>query len=178
MNVSIISFSSRKHGNCHQISEYALSLYPNAKVYYFSDFRISGCGHCLCQCFEKGDKCPYALDKTREMLDAVTNSDLAIYVVPNYCDYPCSNYFAFNERSICYFRNNESLLSKYLYVPKKFIVVSNSNKDNFKHVFSYQTVDTPDILFLASYEYGKDSIAGNLPTSDVAMDDEKKFLLK
>ena len=176
MSVCIISFSSRKDANCHQISDYVQSIYPNAKRYDFSDFRISGCGFCSCQCFQDGDKCPYVQDKEREILDAITHSELAIYVVPNYCDFPCSNYFAFNERSICYFRNNENLLSKYLYVPKKFIVVSNSNQDNFKKVFSYQTVGTPDILFLASYEYGKDCITGSLPSSDVAMDEVWHFI--
>lgn len=177
MSVCIISFSSRKDGNCAKISDYVSSIYPNAKRYSFSDFRINGCGNCKCQCFENGDKCPFAGDKEREILDAITNSGLSIFVVPNYCDYPCSNYFAFNERSICYFRNNEDLLNKYLYAKKKFIVVSNSEKDNFIHAFSYQTVDAPDILFLASYQYGKDSIAGDLPSSDVAMADVKKFLL-
>ena len=178
MNVCIISFSSRKNGNCAKISEYIKSLYPKAKRYSFSDFSIHGCGNCMCQCFKNGDKCPFVRDKEREVLDAITNSDLSIFVVPNYCDYPCSNYFAFNERSICYFRKNESLLNKYLYAKKKFIVVSNSNRDNFTHVFSYQTVDAPEILFLASYEYGKDSVAGDLPTSDVAMENVRNFLLK
>ena len=177
MSVCIISFSSRKNGNCDKISEYVSKLYPNAKRFNFSKFKLNACGDCKYQCFVRGDKCPHARDKEREILDAVTNSDLAIFIVPNYCDYPCSNYFVFNERSICYFSKNDDLLNKYLQVPKKFIVVSNAEQDHFKQVLRYQTAGEPDILFLAAYEYGKTSTDGDLVTSTEATDELRDFLL-
>lgn len=178
MSVCIVSFSSRKSGNCAQISDLICSIYPDAKRFDFSDFTITGCGNCSYQCFEGADKCPHAHDKEREILDAITNSQLTFFVVPNYCDYPCSNYFVFNERSLCYFQGNESLLKKYLCAPKKFIVVSNSNKDNFGLAFCYQSIDVPEILYLSSNEYGKKSIDADLLSSDTVVEKLKQFILK
>lgn len=178
MSVCIISFSSRKNGNCSKISEFVSSMYSDAIRYDFCDFKINACGDCDYQCFESADKCPHAHDKEREILDTITNSEMTYFIVPNYCDYPCSNYFVFNERSLCYFQNNESLLKKYLCAPKKFIVVSNSNKDNFGLAFCYQSIDVPEILFLSSNEYGKKSIDADLLSSDTAVEDLKKFILK
>ena len=176
MSVCIVSFSSRKNGNCEKIAEYVNSLYPRAKRYDFSKIKLNACGNCKYQCFDKGSKCPHARDKEREILDAVTNSELAIFIVPNYSNYPCSNYFVFNERGICYFSKNDDLLTEYLQVPKKFIVVSNTNEDHFKEAFRYQTVGEPDVLFLAALEYGKTSTSGDLLTSSEAVEDLKEFL--
>ncbi|MCH5151853.1 MAG: hypothetical protein J1F65_04255 [Clostridiales bacterium] len=178
MSVCIVSFSSRKNGNCDRISEFVSSLYPNAKRYNFSKVKVNACGDCKYQCFERGDKCPHARDKEREILDAITNSELSIFIVPNYCDYPCSNYFVFNERGICYFQKNDELLTKYLEVPKKFIVVSNTNQDHFRQAFRYQTSGEPDVLFLAAYEHGKISTDGDLITSSEVTEDLREFLDK
>ena len=177
MKVCVISFSSRKNGNCTQIGDFVGSMYPDTKRYDFSNFKINACGQCSYQCFANGSHCPNAHDKEREMLDAITSSDLTIFVVPNYCDYPCSNYFVFNERSLCYFQGNESLVNTYLNVPKKFIVISNSNQDNFRTAFAYQTNEKPKILFLSSKKYGQKSIDGNLLSSPQAMEDLKRFVL-
>ena len=177
MSVCVVSFSSRKNGNCARINELISSMYPSAKHYSFSQFKITGCGDCSYQCFERGDRCPYARDKERELLDAMTNSDLVIFIVPNYCDYPCSNYFVFNERSICYFQNNDELLKKYLQTPKKFVVVSNTKSDHFQQAFSYQTVGVPDVMFLAANDYGQMSTDGNIVSSSEAVEEMRKFLL-
>ena len=178
MSVCIISFSSRKNGNCAQISEFVSAMYSDVKRYNFSDFKINGCGDCAYQCFESGDKCPFAADKEREILDAITNSELTYFIVPNYCDYPCSNYFVFNERSLCYFQGNERLLKAYLRVPKKVIAVSNTNKGNFELAFTYQALDIPYILFLSSNKYGKRSIDGDLLSSSEVVEELRSFVLK
>ena len=177
MSVCVISFGSRKNGNCHRISDFVCSMFSDAKSYDFSNFKINACGDCSYQCFANGNDCPYIYDKEKEILDAVTNSELTFFILPNYCDYPCSNYFVFNERSLCYFQNKESLLNAYLNVPKKFIVVSNSNQDNFKTAFAYQTNGEPKILFLPSGKYGKKSVDGDLLSSKEAVEDLKSFLL-
>lgn len=178
MNVCIISFSSRKDGNCAEIKQFICSLYPDARCFDFSDFTIASCGNCKYECFASGDQCPFIKDKEYQILDAITNSDLTYFVVPNYCDFPCSNFFVFNERSLCYFHNSESLLNAYLNVHKKFVVVSNTNTENFKTLFAYQTNDEPQILFLSSNKYAKRSIDGNLLTSEQAIEDLKKFVLQ
>ena len=176
MSVCVVSFSSRKNGNCSKIGKFISTMIPEVKHYDFSDFSLSACGQCNCQCFNDGSNCPFAADKEREILDAITNSAITYFIVPNYCDFPCSNFFVFNERSLCYFQNNEKLLNRYLQVPKKFIVVSNTNKENFKAAFAYHCNDEPEILFLSAKKYGKTSIDGNLLTSEQVIADLKNFM--
>ena len=178
MSVCVISFSARKNGNCSQISKYVSSLFSDVKQYDFSKLKVKPCGNCNYQCFHNIKKCPFVKDKEKEMLDAIMESEMTFFIVPNYCDYPCSNYFIFNERSVCYFQHNEKLLYQYLDVEKKFIVVSNTSKENFYKAFTYQTTDEPQILFLPTKQYGKNSIEGNLFESEQAMEDLKKFVLE
>ena len=177
MSVCIVSFSSRKNGNCAQIDEFIARLIPNAKLYAFSNFQISACGNCSYQCFGGGENCPFVADKEREILDAITNSDVTYFVVPSYCDFPCSNFFVFNERSLRYFQGKESLLADYLRVRKKFVVVTNGGVENFKSAFAYHTDEEPEILCLPAKKYGKNSIDGNLLTSEQAVADLRKFVI-
>lgn len=176
MSVCIISFSSRKNGNCSQISEFIGTLFSDAKLYDFVNFTINACGDCSYQCFNCGSNCPFFSDKECEILEAITNSTATYFIVPNYCDFPCSNFFIFNERSLCFFQNNEKLLTAYLQVPKKFIVVSNTDLKNFKTAFAYHTNDEPEILCLSAKKYGKISIDGNLLTSKRVVEDLRKFV--
>lgn len=178
MGVCIVSFSSRKNGNSSQIGEFIKSLLPDAKLYDFTNFTINACGNCGYQCFNGSSNCPYFADKEYEILDAITNSTITYFIVPNYCDFPCANFFVFNERSLCYFQNNEKLLNTYLQVRKKFVVISNSNLENFKTAFAYHTNDVPDILCLSAKKYGKLSIDGNLLTSRQAVDDLRRFVTR
>ena len=176
MSVCIVSFSSRKNGNCSQLGEFIKLLLPDATLFDFANFSINACGNCGYQCFNGGSNCPFFADKECEILDAITNSTITYFIVPNYCDFPCSNFFIFNERSLCYFQNNEKKLTTYLQVPKKFIVVSNSNLENFKTAFVYHTNVKPEILYLSAKKYGKVSIEGNLLTSKQVVDDLRKFV--
>lgn len=93
-------------------------------------------------------------------------SEMAYFILPNYCDYPNANFFMFNERSNCFFQGQAQLLEQYLNVPKRFIVVSNTGKENFRQAFEQHTNQTPEILFLRPKEYGKNSIDGDLLLSD------------
>lgn len=177
MSVCIVSFSSRKNGNCTQISNYIGSMFKDAVCYNFSNFNITGCGNCTYQCFANSKACPYARDKEHEILETISKSEMAIFIVPNYCDYPCSNYFVFNERSLNYLQNNEQMSSAYMKVPKKFIVISNTNRSNFNSIFAYQTFEERKILFLSSKKYGKKSTDGDLITSDKVIEEVKRFVL-
>ena len=136
-------------------------------------FERHECGY---ECFTDRSKCPYYSDMEYRLLDAVTNSDLTYFILPNYCDYPCANYFVFNERSQCYFQGHPELLEAYEKVPKRAIVVSNTNEDNFKTALAYQSYKEPDILFLSAKEYGKDSIRGDLLTSEEALKNIRQFI--
>ncbi len=175
MRITLINFSSRDNGNCQGVvnllREYYKSNDEEVCVYSMSERSISHCGGCDYECLKQGRNCPID-DKVNEMFESVCQSDTSFYILPNYCDYPCSNYFAFNERSCGYFALDESKLDKYLSSSKKFIVISNGAKDNFIKAFSYQVKDgvEPDVLFLSAKKFGASSLQGNLLLKDDAKD--------
>ena len=177
MRVCVVSFSSRKDGNCAKISELVCSLLPGAERYDFSEFEIHPCGNCAYECFTEGGRCPWSEDGEYELLDAITRSELTYFILPNYRDYPCANFFIFNERSLCYFQNRADLLAAYERVPKKAIVVSNTNEENFRAALTYHGDKEPQILFLPAKKYGKRSIDGDLLTSEKAAAALKRFVL-
>lgn len=166
MTSCIVSFSGRKDGNCSAIAQVlveALSGRGETRCYDLSALHITPCGQCGYECFQARERCPYFDDPEFELCDAVAGSDRSIFIVPNYCDYPCANFFIFNERSQCYFQHHPELLERYEGVPKRFIVVSNTGRENFTAAFRYHTGDAPpDVLFLSARSFGKASIDGDL----------------
>ena len=116
MNVLVISFSGRSGGNCDSISDYiAQRNEPECTIFKFSEQKIHPCGGCRYECFGK-EPCPYLADPEYELLESICQSDLTYFVIPNYCDYPCANYFIFKERSQCFFREGRSAwMSSYGY---------------------------------------------------------------
>ena len=147
-------------------------------MYSFSDFNIQPCGGCNYDCFEKREACPHIGDKECEILDAIVHSEITYFILPNYCDYPCANYFSFNERSQCFFQGKTDLLNVYLRIPKRSIVVSNTKEENLIKALAYQTEQEPDILVLSARHYGKSSILGDLLTSKEAAADIIEFIQK
>ena len=166
MSTCIISFSSRTGGNCAGIGKLISSLVESPMLYDFSEFEIHPCGNCRYECFALGENCPYIQDMEYTLLDAVTNSDLTYFIMPNYSDYPCANFFIFNERSQCYFQGRADLLNVYESVFKRVIVVSNTNEENFRKAISYHSKAEPEILFFSARKYGKSSIKDDLLTSE------------
>ena len=166
MTSCIVSFSGRQDGNCSAIAQVlveALSGRGETRCYDLSALHITPCGQCGYECFQARERCPYFDDTEFELCDAVAGSDRSIFIVPNYCDYPCANFFIFNERSQCYFQHHPELLERYEGVPKRFIVVSNTGRENFTAAFRYHTGDAPpDVLFLSARSFGKASIDGDL----------------
>ena len=174
-DVVILSFSGRKNGNCEQIARHIQSL-TGGKLLAFSDLNVHPCGRCGYECFRKGDACPHIGDDLRLIYESVLQSKFAYYILPNYCDYPPANFFAFNERSLCFFSGHDDLLNAYLRVRKKFIIVSGSRTQSFRDALS-QHAEEPDILFLSAKQYGQKSIDGNLTTSPDALSEIENFLL-
>lgn len=164
-NVLIISFSGRKNGNCDQISEFIRKGLGDAEIFRFSESPVHPCGECACECFEDNRMCPHIDDGEYGLLERICLSDLVYFVVPNYCDYPCANFFIFNERSQVYFQGYRERLLEYEAIPKKFIVISNSDSPNFAAAFDYHCASEPEILYLSPKKYGKNSIAGDLLTA-------------
>lgn len=178
MRTAIISFSSRSNGNCSQIGKLIGSLSTDPVLFDFSEFDIHPCGRCAAECFTVREDCPYFADKEFEILDAIIHSDVVYFVLPNYCDYPNANFFIFNERSQCYFQGRPDLLKAYLEIPKRSIVISNTNKDNFIQALAYQSNKEPEILFISAKKYGKISIQGDILTSEEALERIKQFISK
>lgn len=173
MSVTIINFSGRQSGNCQAIAKIALKQYSDRHLSYFdfSALDIAPCGRCGYECFTRRDACPYINDPVFGIWEAVTQSELALFIVPNYSDYPCANFFALNERSQCFFQGRPELLETYLRVQKRFIVVSNSRAENFIQAFRYHVAENaePDILFLSASKYGRSSIQGDMMCSPEAI---------
>lgn len=178
MKYVIVSFSSRKHGNCVKIGNYIQSILPESLHFSFSEFHISSCGDCEGECFIQKEACPHIHDMEQTIIQAISQSCQAIFIVPNHCDYPCANFFAFNERSLCCFQGNPELLEHYLHIPKKFIVVSNSDSPHFAEAFCQHTSNVPDILFLRARQYGSQSITGSIITSLQARNDICAYIHK
>ena len=68
-------------------------------------------------------------------------------------------------------------MEKYMAVKKRFIIISNT-ENNFAEAMRQQTNDQPDILYLKSRKYQKQSIAGDLLTSEAAKADLQAFLAR
>lgn len=178
MRVLIISFSGRMDGNCDKISRIIQKSYQDqCTEFRFSQQQIHPCGGCRYECFEKEKTCPYIEDPEYWLLDAVCKHDLTFFVIPNYCNYPCANYFIFNERSQCFFQHRPDLLEKFLKAHKKFIVISNTNQENFRKILQQNVDCEPDILFLSAKKFGRISIRGDLPESEAAASEIRKFTL-
>ena len=178
MGICVVSFSSRADGNCSQIGKLICTLLKDSKLFDFSTFAIQPCGNCGYECFSDPAECPYSADMERRLLDEIAHSDLTYFILPNYCDYPCANFFIFNERSQCYFQGQPELLDAYEKVPKRVVVVSNTNEENFRQAMAYQAYEEPDILFLSARKYGKESIKGDLLTNEEVASDIKAFIQK
>ncbi len=110
-------------------------------------------------------------------MEDVLASDITYFIVPNYCGFPCANYFAFNERSVGFFHLDRAQMTNYIEVKKKFILVSNTEGDQFHKAMEQQS-NSPDTLYLKSSTYQKKSISGDILTSKSAQATLKSFLEK
>lgn len=179
--IAIVSFSGRSGGNCVAIARETQKYWQGkgeVTAFDFSKIEITPCGRCGYECFRERESCPYFSDPEFSICDSIANSDCTYFIVPNYCDYPCANFFIFNERSQCYFQRHPELLERYLSAKKKFIVVSNTGRDNFTAAFRYHVQEgaEPDILFLSAREFGRVSIRGDLMYSPEAQETLLRFL--
>ena len=174
MNVCIVNFSGRKNGNCHDIAKLVEQLLVNdhkVKILEMYDLSITPCGKCEYECFYENKSCPYNEDDIDQIYTSIHTSDEAYYIIPNYSDYPNAYFFIFNERSQRIFTNRPpDYYEQYLQVKRKFIVVSSTEEDNFKHILKDQIPETtePDILFLATKTLNLSAIRDKLIESEQA----------
>lgn len=174
----VVNFSGRRNGNCENVSKVIQEMFnmDEVEIISFNNINIQPCTNCDYECFDNKENCPYYNDEIKNIYHKILESDFVYYIIPNYCGYPCANFFIFNERSVCVFSKEKELLDKYLQKSKKFIVISSSNQDNFKNVLQYQTIMAPDILFLNAREYNQRSIEGKLMDNEDAKNKVIQFL--
>lgn len=167
--IVVVNFSSRKDGNCYRISGVIKKHFreKKVKIYNFYENTYISCGHCNYECFKKRCKVD---DGINEIYKSIVQSEETIFVLPNYCDYPNSNYFLFNERSCGFFNGNKDLLNRYLSINKKFIVVSNSCNSNFVGALKYQVSENtkPEILYFNSKKFNQNPLDGTLMSDNEA----------
>ena len=176
--VIILSFSPRNNGNCSNIADFIVQYYGKVNTTRFdiTAENISPCYNCNYECLRSQSLCPRITDYQMQVMDASVNGSVIYFIVPNFCGQPNANYYAFNERSVGYFNLNQQLLEKYLSVRKRFIIVSNTENETFVNAMQQQTNETPEILYLKTRNYGKQSISGDLLESEAALHDLQAYL--
>lgn len=178
--IVIINFSHRDNGNCIAVAD-AIREYHDRSIlaeYKIDHDWLQSCGNCDYECLRESCVCPNRTQLFDEMLNQISNCDVAYYIVPNYCGFPCANYFAFNERSVGYFERKKERLEKYLSTEKRFVIISNSESEVFEKAMHQQTKDRPKMLYLKTGKYAKNSIAGDLMDSDAAKADLVNWLFR
>ena len=173
MKICIINFSGRENGNCSDIADVIVQAEcdeHDVTRYDIYALEMSPCGGCVYDCFENSANCPYIDDDIYKIYASICSSDMVYYIVPNYCDYPNAFFFIFNERSQCFFQGKPDKLEQYANINKKFIVLSNTEKENFRHAFKYHVSESSsvDALFLSAKSFGMNSTNGRLMKSNEA----------
>lgn len=178
--IALLRFSHRQEGNCAAIGAYIHSSFPDADILEFVMDADScrPCHDCSYQCLRGEGSCPHLCGSYADALNTIRTSDLAFFILPNYCGFPCASYFAFNERSVGFFHGNEALLESYLAVPKRFIIVSNTESQVFTDAMQQQVLQPPEILYLKSNCYEKKGVNGDILSSDAAKSTLEAFLRK
>ncbi|MCL2461324.1 MAG: hypothetical protein FWF44_01550 [Defluviitaleaceae bacterium] len=178
MGAVIVNFSGRiGDGNGSAIGEFIRRniFSGGAELINFNSVSVHPCTGCGYECFYDHDSCRYAGDDAVRIYEAVADAEMAVFIVPSYCDFPCSNYFAFKERAQCFCWSEK--WQAYLDTRKKFVVIANSGfetiSDVIKHGFSKVTDD--DILLLRCLDYGSVSIKGNLMENERAGERIREF---
>ena len=175
-NVVILSFSGRKEGNCAEIGRFIAQYHTNSNILTYNVGEYwTACGCCNYECLKPTETCPALTDVQRQIMDEVMSADMVYYIVPNYCGFPSANFYVFNERSVGYFNMDRAKLKHYMDIPKKFIIVSNTENPSFSQAMQQQAKE-PDMLFLKTSAYQKKSTAGDLMMSEKAQEDLKAFL--
>lgn len=175
--ITILNFSPRPDGNCRHICDAIRSAnrFSNIRSYSVSQI-FTPCGNCSYECLAPQKTCPSITPEQRAVYEAITDSDVVYYVVPNFCGMPNAVYYAFNERCVGYFNMDRTLTANYLAVQKRFIIVSNTENNAFAEAMQRQTKDTPEILYMKTSRYGKKSTAGDILDSEQALADLMQFL--
>lgn len=171
MSKIVVAFSGRRGGNCDSVGLLAAGQ-MQAEFVRFADLKAESCGECAYECLRGGD-CPKK-DGVFALYDAIAAAEECMFVLPNYADFPCANFFIFAERGTGWFGGSKERLQRYMAVPKKAIVISGGEQENFRRIMEYQAEKT-DVLFLSAKEFGQSSLAGRLTENEAAREMIRAF---
>ncbi|MBP5599225.1 MAG: flavodoxin family protein [Lachnospiraceae bacterium] len=179
MKIIIISYSSRKNGNCYRIAEYIKGLFSKntlfqTEIISFSNIKSSGCGTCNYECFD--DTCVFNNDALSQLYRSLLNADLLISIIPIYCGVPCSNYFIMNERAQGALSDDE--YEVWDAMKKKYIVIGNTGLDITKSIIKENDPSFSEDSFvsISSNIVHERSIKGNLIDYSIFKRIIKQFL--
>lgn len=170
----VVSFSGRADGSCAGVGEIAAQAL-GAKHIRFAEIKAQPCGECGCECL-RGGECPRE-DGVFALYEAISSAQECVFVLPNYADFPCAHYFIFCERGTGFFGGDEERLARYIAVPKKAIVISGGEQDNFRRALAYQA-ERMDFLFLSAKDYGQKSADGRLAQDERVRARVEKFCMQ
>ena len=133
--ILLISFSARQNGNCDDIIEFLGNQCTDLQIDTMNicDLSFVGCTDCNYQCMN--DRCLYHDDDIYSFLDDTKEYKKVVYIVPMYCGFPSSFYFALNERSQDYWMQNEKYYNDFT---KKIYIIGIGNDNNnllFQKIF-------------------------------------------
>lgn len=154
MKITIINFSGRnKAGNCEKISKYIENKLKKSHIIdtiKFSDLAIYPCSKCEYSCLNPNIGVCDNFDETNIVYQQIGISDLAFYLIPIYSDYPCSNFFAFKERSQAAVGKD---MGNYNQIKKCFIFIANTGQHNILNVVKDEPGVENECLILSTYEF-------------------------
>ncbi len=176
-HILIVSFSSRKNGNCHAICDFLEELVGNgANSFQFFDHCITQCGACGYECLLDNKLCPHFEDAEYGLMEQICLSDRVYFIVPIYQGFPSANFFIFNERSQVYFQGHPERIDRYRAVAKYFIAVGDNGLEYAKAAFQAHGNSQPAVLHLSAHRFGKSNIVGNLMDSAEAQAAVSQFV--
>lgn len=176
MGTLILNFSGRRDGNCYSLARLVRELTGEGQVVDFCGLDPQPCGKCGYECF-RGGECPMAEDGLPGLYEKIAGAEEVVFLVPDYCGYPCANFFIFNERGCSYFAGRQDRLDRFLCIPKRFVVVSGSESGAFRDAFRYLIAEgEPRVLYLSARKYGRDSLAGDLVRVPAVAEAVREFL--
>lgn len=160
MKIKILIFSAREKGNSYKIANIISSNFINqgknnvVNITYVPSILKGNCSNCSLECLQTPACCKNKLD-LNDLYSSIVNSDLVIYLIPNYCGLPNSNFVSFYEKENIFFKQDKSNYEKYLNVRKKFIFLTNSNINLFKQIAHLvdRNISDKDILIFSSSKY-------------------------
>jgi len=95
-------------------------------------------------------------------MDSICKSQTVYFVIPNYQDYPCANFFIFQERMQGYFHKYPMQREPFRNATKRFIIVNNTSGDSFSRIAEQYGSSDSDLLVLRSREFGMSSIKDSI----------------